>query len=148
MVRADQRRRTRGVASPICRTSFLLAVIIFVGGCGPATAPLPTVAPSQTGLGDAVLSIDSRGGPAVIVKVGMLEAAHVGCSGSAVLTPGVNGLPPLPWVVTIVRESDSKVLLTSTVANLPQWLVMFGDDASLSSSPVLGPQGPPCASGP
>ncbi len=43
--------------------------------------------------------------------------------------------------------SDGKILLTSTVTELPQWIVLFREDAAVSSFPISGPQGPPCASG-
>jgi hypothetical protein len=124
--------------------TLLSAVLVVAASCTLGQSPTP--AATQPALGNAVLSVDSRGGPAVIVKIGAVEAARVDCNGSAVLAPGVNGLPALPWSVTVATQKDARVMLEATVASLPQWLLLFGDAASLSSTPVAGPQGPPCPS--
>jgi hypothetical protein len=117
--------------------SFLLA-------CSEAKTP---VASTEAAF-PAVLTIDSRGGPPIIVKAGSIELARVPCSGGAVVTPGDPGVPELPWQLTVVKQSDGKVLLTSLVTALPQWLVLFGEDAGIGNTPVLGPSGPPCPGSP
>src|SRR5207253_9926118 len=64
----------------------------------------------------------------------------------AVLTPGLRGMPSLPWELQVSRQSNNQLLLTRTISTLPQWLVLLGNNVFLSDSPVLGPAGPPCAS--
>ena len=110
--------------------------------CSPFTSPTP---PPRAGLA-AVLNIESRGGPAVIIRIGATEAARISCDGGAVLTPGLQGMPSLPWELQVSRQSNNQLLLVRTISTLPQWLVLLGNNVFLSDSPVLGPAGPPCAS--
>jgi len=93
--------------------------------CSPLTSPTPA---PWAGLA-AVLNIESRGGPAVVIRIGATEATRISCDGGAVLTPGLQGM-----------------LLARTISTLPQWLVLLDNNVFLSDSPVLGPAGPPCAS--
>jgi len=125
----------------------LVAAAVLLGGCGPTSASI--LPPSSPGPAfPPVLSIDSRGGPPVIVKAGAVELARVACSSGAVVTPGDTGVPPLPWNLSVVTQGDGTVLLTSTVTELPKWILIIGDHADIGSTPVAGPSGPPCPSGP
>jgi len=110
--------------------------------CSPITSPTPA---PWAGLA-AVLNIESRGGPAVVIRIGATEATRISCDGGAVLTPGLRGMPSLPWELQVSRQSDNQLLLTRTINALPQWLVLLGNNVFLSDSSVLGPAGPPCAS--
>ena len=94
----------------------------------------------------AVLNIESRGGPAVVIRIGATEATRISCDGGAALTPGLQGMPPLPWELQVSRQSNNQLLLARTISTLPQWLVLLDNNVFLSDSPVLGPAGPPCAS--
>jgi hypothetical protein len=102
--------------------------------------------PAPTPSSPAGLNIDSRGGPPMIVTVGGSEVARIACSGGEILSPGVAGLPPLPWQVQVLRQRDRSVLLTTTITTLPKWMLLVGDSVALSDAPVAGPAGPPCAS--
>lgn len=95
------------------------------------------------------LYVDSRGGPTIVVKAGADELARVVCGGSAMVGLDDPGVPPLPWSLTVVKQSDGTVLLTSTVTDLPRWLVLYGEVATISSSTddSMSP-GPACPSGP
>ncbi|HMJ80512.1 MAG TPA: hypothetical protein VK592_05670 [Candidatus Dormibacteraeota bacterium] len=113
---------------------------VIAAGCA---APSP---PPSIGSGDA-LWIDNRGGPTVIIEINGLRAAVVGCDDGAVVRPGSGGLPPLPWTVRVVaQDRPSEVLLAQQLRALPKWIILFGDSAAVSDSPVLGPPGPPCSS--
>ncbi len=102
--------------------------------------------PAPTPSSPAGLNIDSRGGPPMVVTVGGSEVARIACSGGEILSPGVAGLPPLPWQVQVLRQRDRSVLLTTTITTLPKWMLLVGDSVALSDTPVAGPAGPPCAS--
>lgn len=92
----------------------------------------------------AALYIDSRGGPPMVIKAGMVELASVACDGGAVVAAGDPGVPPLPWALSVVKDSDGTVLFAGTITDLPKWLVFFGEQGSISPFPVAGPPGPPC----
>jgi len=109
--------------------------------CSPFTSPTP---PPWAGLA-AVLNIESRGGPAVIIRIGATEAARISCDGGAMLTPGLQGMPSLPWELQVSRQSNNQLLLATTITTLPQSLVLLANNLFLSDSPVPGPAGPPCA---
>ncbi|MGZ3585668.1 MAG: hypothetical protein ACXVAP_00300 [Candidatus Limnocylindrales bacterium] len=124
----------------------VLAVALWcciVLACSTAVTPSASNSPPFP----AVLSIDSRGGPPIVVKIGTVEVTRVACGAGAVVAPGDDGVPPLPWNLSIVKQSDGTVLLTSAVTELPKWVVLFGEEAGITSIAVAGPQGPPCPSG-
>jgi hypothetical protein len=120
----------------------LLVASSLISACSPFTSPTPA---PWAGLA-AVLNIESRGGPAVVIRIGATEATRISCDASAALTPGLQGMPSLPWELRVSRQSDNQLHLARTINTLPQWLVLLGNNVSLSDSPVLGPAGPPCAS--
>ena len=115
---------------------LLIAVTLFLGGCQVQTTAPPGV--------PAVLNVDGRGNPPITLEVNGAEVAHYGCTIGALLKPGDPGVPPLPWQLSVVRQSDDSILLTSTVDTLPRWLVLIGSQALISSAPVAGPAGPTC----
>lgn len=120
-------------------TTLLSALILALSSCTPTTGPSPAVAA-------AALSVESRGGPHVIITINGAEVARVPCDGGVVLRPRSADVPDLPWELRLSRQ-DGRTVYRTTVADLPRWLVIFDTEARLSSAPVLGPKGPPCASG-
>lgn len=132
------------------RPLAIALVCSLVVGCASSVSASPSepVVPSPTSPLPAVLSIDSRGGPPVIIEIGTFEAARVGCSSGEIVTPGEAGVPPLPWDLRVIKQSDGQVLLSSRITELPQWVVLFGEAVQIGSTPVAGPAGPPCPSGP
>lgn len=113
----------------------------------PGCATSETPRPSPISPFPPVLTIDSRGAPLVIIEIGTFEAARIACDAGGIVTPGEAGVPQLPWDLRVVKQSDGRVLLSSRVTQLPQWIVMFGEDVGIGSTPVAGPQGRPCPSG-
>jgi len=104
-----------------------------------ATTPVPTSA--------AVLSVENRGGPDLLVKVNDVSVATVPCGGGASIIAGASSVPQLPWDVSVVQANDSVVLWKGPVTTLPGWYVQIGDEATgVSKSAIGGPPGPPCPS--
>lgn len=118
-------------------TIFLLLGVLV--GCASSSASLRAF--------PAVLNYDTRGAPRTILEIGTVEVARIGCNDGGVVTPGQAGVPPLPWDLRLVAEGDGRLLLSTRVAELPQWVVLIGDSPMISSIPVAGPAGPPCPSG-
>jgi hypothetical protein len=121
-----------------------LAVALLCGmllGCASSATP----SSSPTPLFPAVLTIDSRGGPPVIIEIGALEATRVACSAGASVTLGQAGVPQLPWDLRVVRQNDGRVLLSTTVTELPHWVLLIGDSVLMAATPAAGPSGPPCS---
>lgn len=119
---------------------LLFAVLFLVAGCQALATSPPAFPP--------VLNIDGRGNPPIIVNLGGVEVARFACGVGATLEPGDRGIPPLPWSLSVVRQSDGASLLSTTVSELPKWLTIFGDEAGLSSIAVAGPPGPTCPGSP
>lgn len=124
------------------RLARLIAAALLVGACsGP-----PASASEATSLLPAVLSIESRGGPPIQVLAGSTVLAEVACGQSLSVAPDGADIPPLPWNLVVRTESDRTILVTGTISQLPEWLVLIGSDAILGEVPVAGPSGPPCPS--
>jgi hypothetical protein len=124
------------------RLARLIAAALLVSACsgptasaGPSSSPLP-----------AVLTIESRGGPSIQVVAGSTVLAEVACGQSLTVAPDGADVPALPWNLVVRTGSDRTILLTGTVTQLPEWLVLTGSDASLGAAPVAGPSGPSCPS--
>lgn len=117
--------------------TLLLAVTLTAACSGLFPGPSPAV-------GTGALSIDSRGGPAVSVRIGNTEVARVPCDSGAVVRPGVGGVPMLPWDLRIRAVSDGRTVLETRVTELPQWVLLIGNEALISRSAVAGPRGPAC----
>ena len=81
----------------------------------------------------------SKGGPAVVVRVNGLDVSRLACNGGGKIAPATGGVPGLPWQLEVARESDSRVLLSQTVSELPGWLLVRPDAAAISRSPISGP---------
>lgn len=92
-----------------------------------------------------VLYVDGRGNPPIDLKVGAVQIARFGCGIGTTLKPGNSGIPQLPWSLSVVDVSDGKVLLTSSVNELPRWLTIYGDQAGIGSVAPAGPPGPTCS---
>ena len=120
------------------RPALALSTLVLLAAC--SSLPTPTQAPAFP----PVLSVENRGGPAIVVRVDGVEVATVACDSGTMLTPGVGGVPPLPWAMTVIRQRDNAVVLTAQVSDLPKWLVQIGTDVGLGSVPVAGPPGPSC----
>ncbi len=74
-------------------------------------------------------------------------AVGVPCNGGARLTPGVAGVPDLPWHLVLRRSADGTVVLDEEVTELPRWFVQIGDEViggTLNRLPVEGPAWPAC----
>ena len=113
-----------------------LTFAVIVAACSPTVSPSPT---SSAGF-PAVLSVESRGGPTLVVAVNGSEVARVECNDTATLVPGEAGLPPLPWTVSIARELDAVTVFSGQVTALPQWYLQIGDSAlGIGSTPPIGP---------
>jgi hypothetical protein len=139
------RGRRRPHRAPKVTISKRLAFTVICGlmlGCSPTN---PTPSPSPTSPYPAVLTIDGRDNPPVIIEIGTFEVARIACSAGGTVTPGDHGAPALPWDLRIVQQSNGQVLLSSRVTDLPKWVVMFGKDAGIGSFPGAGPPGPSCA---
>jgi hypothetical protein len=94
---------------------------------------------------DAYLSLENRGGPAFTVRIGDVQVATLRCDSAELLRPGEDGLPELPWDLSLVRVLGEFPLLREQVAVLPRWYVQLGDESlGLSDQVVLGPIPPPC----
>jgi hypothetical protein len=125
------------------RTAVTVAIVLLVG-CSPVTPPERTLG---TGVAfPPVLNVDVRGNPPLTVEIGTVEAARLACSSGAIVTPGEGGIPALPWDIRVVSQVDGRVLLADRITELPKWLIVFGNEAALGSTPVAGPY-VPCASG-
>jgi hypothetical protein len=111
-------------------------------GCSTFVPVTPSANP-ESGL-PAVLTIDARGDPPVIIEIATFEAIRLPCGVGGVVQPGEAGVPPLPWDLRVVTQGDGRVLLATRVTELPRWLTIFGDEAGLSMFPVAGPPGPSC----
>lgn len=85
------------------------------------------------------LEILSKGAAPMIVRIDGAEAARVPCNGGVAVRPGEHGVPALPWDLQVVDQSNGRVLLDQRVTQLPQWLLVQGDSAGLSASPIIGP---------
>jgi hypothetical protein len=115
----------------------VLAALVF--GCTRSAEPSALAIVSGR-----ALNVDSRGSPAVIVRINRAEATHVPCQAGAVITPGEEGIPALPWDLEVIREGDGTLVFSRRITQLPQWLLLFGNQVELSATPIQGPAGPPC----
>jgi hypothetical protein len=125
------------------RAAFVIAVIsLLIAACRPAPSPI-----SPSPASGLVLSIDNRGGPDLVVQVNGTQIATVGCGKGAGIRAGVDGLPGIPWDLTVVRADNGTTLWSGEVTSLPGWYVQIGDTGSgVSYQPISGPAGPPCSS--
>ena len=126
----------------------LLVAALSIGCASPvpsASTAIP-VDPSALPGQALVLTFDGRNNVPVILRVGSVEIARIGCTAATrTFAPGQNGVPALPWDLTVVRQSDGKVLLSAQVTSMPKWLLMFDDDPQLGVLPALGPMPPTCS---
>jgi hypothetical protein len=120
----------------VARLISLVAVLVV--GCS-TTTPSPNPWPP-------VLNVENRGGHAFEVRIGGTAVATVACDSGAAIAPGKDGVPVLPWDLTVIRLADRSVVLSTHVAALPRWFVSFGDNVGgpLDTAPVAGPPGPSC----
>jgi hypothetical protein len=124
------------------RLARLIATALLVGAC---SGPTASASPGSSAL-PAVLTIESRGGPAIQVLAGSTVLAEVACGQSLSVAPGGTDVPALPWNLVVRTKGDRTILVTGTVTALPEWLVLVGSDATLRSGPVDEPSAPPCPS--
>ena len=121
----------------------LLIAAVSVAGCsligGPSTVVLSTVGQP------VALSVENRGGPTLSVRIDGAEVLQLPCNDTREISPGVDGIPQLPWVVTVARLRDDVVVSTEQISVLPQWYLQIGDSAlGFGRTPPLGPAGPTC----
>lgn len=130
--------RRRGLLVPL-----LVSLLVALAGCSRAGSPSPVAVP-QPGVQD-VLSVENRGGPALSVRVNGVEVLQLPCDDSRTIEPGVNGLPPLPWTVTVARRTGDVIVATQAISTLPQWYLQIGDTSlGFGRTPPSGPAGPSC----
>ena len=124
------------------RAMVVLACCGLLLGC----VPDPT---GEGGVPSHALYVGNRGGPTIVIKAGADELARVVCGGSAVVSLDDPGVPPLPWSLSVAKASDGTVLLATTVTDLPRFVDLEGEVATISSSTndAMSP-GPSCTSGP
>lgn len=80
----------------------------------------------------AVLNIESRGAPAVVIRIGATESdADIVRRQRSVNSRGYGVCPSLPWEVQISRHSNNQLLLARTINTLPQWLVLLASSVTL-----------------
>jgi hypothetical protein len=122
---------------------IVLAALLSLGGCSLFASPAPVGVPGPAN--PAVLSVENRGGPLLSVRVNGAEVLKLPCDDARTIEPGVNGVPRLPWIVTVARVDGNVVVATQPIADLPQWYVQIGDSSlGFGTRPVQGPPGPSC----
>ncbi len=96
----------------------------------------------------ASLHVENRGGPALSIRVNGAEVLQLPCNDARDITPGVNGVPPLPWIVTVARVQSDVVVATQPIADLPQWYLQIGESSlGFGKSAPSGPAAPSCGPG-
>jgi len=131
----------RRLGSRVALPVSLLATI--VAGCSLFGSPSPVGVP-EPGT-QAVLSVENRGGPELSIRVNGVEVLQLPCNDARIIEPGVNGLPPLPWTVTVARRKGDVIIATQPISRLPQWYLQIGDTSlGFGETPPQGPAGPSC----
>jgi hypothetical protein len=120
--------------------SVLLCALVL--GC--ATSNVRTTSPTSSLSSRASLIVHGRGNPTVNVEIGQVVVLRLGCDAGGEVVPGASGTAPLPWEVRVTRQPDGRLLLSSRVTELPRWIEIIGEEASVSSFPVAGPPGASC----
>ena len=92
--------------------------------------------------GAPMLDIQSKGGPAVTVRVNGVDAARVACNGGEVMFAADQRAMLLPWSVQVLRESDGRVLLDQRVSALPRWMLITQTTVGISDQAIAGPYVP------
>ncbi len=115
-----------------------------IAGCsgppgGTPAASGPTPAPFA-------LSVDDRSSwGALEVSIGDTVVGHVGCTETLTVTPGDQGVPPLPWTVRLITFSGQVVdQRTEDGAGGPRYLLVWDALVEEGNQPALGPA-PACA---
>jgi hypothetical protein len=125
--------------------SVRIAVILVASlatGCTSAIPADPAALPGQP----LVFTFDGRNNVPVILRIGSVEIARIGCQDATqAFTPGQDGVPLLPWDLQVLRQSDGRALLSAHITSMPKWLLMFDDNPQLGVIPALGPAPPSCA---
>lgn len=104
-----------------------LAVLIFATACAPV---------SPVTQGD--LQILSKGAPTVIVTINGVERMRVTCNGTGVIRPG-GTMPSPPFDLRVTRQDNGGLLLNGRITELPRWILVTRESASVSDVPVSGP---------
>src|SRR6266545_4313289 len=93
--------------------------VVVAAACAPSGPPTrePDITGTVTHVSDDRTSV-------------LVEERPQETSGSAI-RPGADLVPVLPWDLTVVRESDGRVLLHERVTRLPRWLLVQRDSAGL-----------------
>jgi hypothetical protein len=87
---------------------------------------------------DLELQILSKGAPTVIVAIDGIERMRVTCNGTGGIRPG-GRFPAPPFDLRISRQDDGRVLLDTRVSQLPRWVLVTRESASVSDAPISGP---------
>jgi hypothetical protein len=139
----------------------VLMVVAFAGCAAPGPAPSQiapgpaanAATPSETGPSNppdaspaGTLNVIAIGDTLpVVVQIDGVEVARYGCGVGGAITTGRFGVPPLPWRLIVMRQSDLTVLLSTDVTALPDTLLITGSTVDLIGQAILagGPR-PTC----
>ena len=91
-----------------------------------------------------VVTVENRSGPMILLRINATDVKKVQCGDEATFGAAVDGLPPLPWNVDVVRLSDDHVLGSVSVTQLPIWIVVIGNDVLSGNDVPSGPAGATC----
>lgn len=89
-------------------------------------------------MSDLELQILSKGAPTVIVAIDGIERMRVTCNGTGAIRPG-GRMPSPPFDLKISRQDNGRVLLDTRVSQLPRWVLVTRESASVSDAPISGP---------
>jgi hypothetical protein len=98
----------------------LALAIVVLAGCSIGASPAPPTIPPT-------LTVDNRGGPTLSIRVNGEEVVQLACGQTREIAPGIDGIPSLPWTVTVARLSDDSLLETESIADLPEYFVQNSD---------------------
>jgi hypothetical protein len=125
----------------VIRRAVALAVLCcLLLGCAPFDALL---APPKLKVPE-VVTVENRSGPPILLRINATDFMKLGCGDETTFGAAVEGLPPLPWNIDVVRLSDDQVLWTDTIDQLPRWILVSRDGVVSGSTLPAGPPGPPC----
>jgi hypothetical protein len=121
--------------------SVSTAVVVSLAGCSPIAMSSPSVTVTMS----VALQFENRGGPDLEVSVNGHQILAIPCNSAPTLVPGVNGVPQLPWDVSVSTASGGVVVYTARITTLPAWFLQIGNDVlGIGTSPPSGPAGPTC----
>jgi hypothetical protein len=120
------------------------AFVFAVAACSSVSTPSPS--PAVTG--PVGLYVENRGGPALSVAINGTKVAAVACNTTSLLVPSENGVPPLPWDVSVTTGPTAVVVYSGRLTSVPAWFLQIGGTVlGIGTTPPIGPSGPTCPPG-